>query len=121
MPHQPQRAAGRRGRARRVPAVRGHRALAGPAPRARPRGSRRLLTRGTGAAAQGAGRDGTGRDRAAVPGSGGRWRCAGTANSAGAAGGGGGRRASAVRRHAVGSEKAPFGWEQMAGWGADRV
>lgn len=57
----------------------------------------------------GTGRDGTGAGPVAVRGHGEQ------------RGGGGGRRESAVRRHAVGSEKAPFGWEQMAGWGADRV
>lgn len=67
----------------------------------------------------GVGRDGTGRDRpcpAAGAGGGARARLTARGRR-----GGGGRRASAVRRHAVGSEKAPFGWEQMAGWGADRV
>lgn len=113
MPHQPQRATGRRGRARRVPAVRGHRALAGPAPRARPRGSRRLLTRGTGAAAQGAGRDGTG--------PGGRTRQRGPVAVRGHGeqrGGGRGRRGAAGERGAEtrGWERKSAIWLGADGW-----
>lgn len=112
IPHQPQRAAGRRGRSRRVPTVRDHRALAGPRAPRPPPGVPPAQPGGAGAAADGVGRDGTGRDRA-------RQRGPVSVRGHGKQrGGDGGRRGAAGERGAEtrGWERKSAIWLGADGW-----